>query len=888
MARSANTATLLGNGQVLITGELDSSSAELYNPAGAPLVGGPSIWLGGDAANPTSWSDANNWQNQIVPTNGSVVDFDTTVGKIGSYASDNDIPNLTLNSIVINDTDPVNAFAITGMPVTLTVGITSSSTGPTATIGLTTIHLAAANKWTNAVGTLNVTSDVDLAGFGLTETGAGTSALSGTISSAVVGNNQLTKAGAGTLTLAGANTFSGGTTDAAGAIDVTNVQALGSGAVTMAGGLLSLQTGKSGGTQTYANNVVVTANSGIDVQNAVATMGTLSIGDSTLTVTGSGPSLSSGPSLTLGATTLTGNPTFFPGPTFGETLNLGTIIKSGTATTLTVSGPGVVNLPNIPSGITLAGTGRLGQAVTIAGGGAVNPGNGPGTTGTLSAFSDVLFASGATDDVELGGTSAGSFDQIVSGGTVNLNSDAGTGATLKLSLVNGFVPVKGQTFTVIQYNGSTGTAGTFAGLPEGSLFTAAGIHFAITYKGGALHLDVVLTVNSGAFSEFVVTALGGNTVAAGGAFLVTVQAADALGNPINNYGGPSNITLAMSPKDPIGNLPSSVDLNANGFGYFLATFKTPGAYTITATDLPDSITGATSTITVTPASPVYFMVTTPSTAITNTSFPITVTALDAYNNVVTNYAGTVKLSSTDAAAALAGDLGGNYTFTIGAGQDNGVHVFNVQLLTEGSQKITVADTTATMPAILGTSSAITTSGLTITALAKTPTGFTATFNQAINPADLTIYGNGNTQQDVLLVGKNSNNGQPYPGTLIVDASKKLITFNVSSNFLAASNPGGSAALPDDIYTVTLLSGIATNGFQDVTGHGLDDGHGGHADYVGGFATTYQLDKTKVLGIADFARPQHVRRYDHTCQSAKRSRQWRPRRHSDYDLQREQH
>ncbi len=79
------------------------------------------------------------------------------------------------------------------------------------------------------------------------------------------------------------------------------------------------------------------------------------------------------------------------------------------------------------------------------------------------------------------------------------------------------------------------------------------------------------------------------------------------------------------------------------------------------------------------------------------------------------------------------------------------------------------------------------------------------------------------------------------------------TFNVSSNFLTASNPGGSAALPDDTYTVTFLSGVGTNGFQDVTGQGLDDGHGGHTDFVGTFTTTYQHDKAEVLGIPDFAR-----------------------------------
>ena len=233
----------------------------------------------------------------------------------------------------------------------------------------------------------------------------------------------------------------------------------------------------------------------------------------------------------------------------------------------------------------------------------------------------------------------------------------------------------------------------------------------------------------------------------------------------------------------------------------------------------------------------------------------------------------------------AGDLGTSYTFTTGAGQDNGVHVFNVQMLTNGTQTITAADINAKAPAIVGTSAAIAVSGLIVTALTKTPTGFTASFNQAINPADLTIYGKGNTQQDVLLTGTNTNNGQPYPGTLIVDATKKLLTFNVSANFLRVTSPGGSAALPDDTYTVNFLSGVGNNGFQDVSGQGFDNGSGGHADYVGTFTTTYQADKTQVLGIVDFARGPNASGDTTTLIKVPNDpRQWRPRRHSDYDLQ----
>ena len=361
-----------------------------------------------------------------------------------------------------------------------------------------------------------------------------------------------------------------------------------------------------------------------------------------------------------------------------------------------------------------------------------------------------------------------------------------------------------------------------------------------------------ITVNTGTLNKFVVSSLGSNSLTAGTAFIVTVQATDAFGNPITNFSGLTKIPITLTPVDPLAVVPSELQLQ-NGFGVFLANLGTKGTYTISATDAADSISGSTPNVTVAGGNAVYFSVAAPKTAITSTTLPLTVTALDAYGNVATNYTGTVNLTSTDSAAVAANDLGGSYTFTTGSGQDNGVHVFNVQLLTEGNQKITVADTTATIPAIIGTSSAIAASGLTVTALTKTPTGFTALFNQPINPADLTIYGNGNTQQDVLLVGKTTNNGQPYPGTLIVDATKKLVTFNVSSNFLVASNPGGSAALPDDTYTVTLVSAVGNNGFQDVAGQGIDDGHGSRADFGGSFTTTYQHDNTQVLGVTDFAR-----------------------------------
>ncbi len=382
-------------------------------------------------------------------------------------------------------------------------------------------------------------------------------------------------------------------------------------------------------------------------------------------------------------------------------------------------------------------------------------------------------------------------------------------------------------------------AGSYA-IQQGTLATSG--NYAITY------VSANLTIVPG---KFAVNVWGTNPVIAGNSFLFTAQGLDSSGNPVTSYSGSTGVTASITPNDPQGSFPLPGMLNSIGTGYFLGNIKTAGSYTIAATG--GAFNGTSSTINVVPAAAAYFTITAAPTAITGTSFNITVKAYDPFHNLATGYNGKVHLSSSDAKATLPAD----------ATLAGGIGTLPVTLNTAGGQTITATDGVSFSPiTIFGSSDAIAVSGLEVTALTKRPTGFTATFNQAINPADLTIYGGGNTQQDVLLVGISTNNGQPYPGTVIVDASKKLITFNVSSNYLVASNPGGSATLPDDTYTVTLVSGVGANGFEDLIGQGIDNGHVGHADFVGGFSTTYQHDNTEVLGIPDFARTQCIRRHQH--------------------------
>jgi hypothetical protein len=93
----------------------------------------------------------------------------------------------------------------------------------------------------------------------------------------------------------------------------------------------------------------------------------------------------------------------------------------------------------------------------------------------------------------------------------------------------------------------------------------------------------------------------------------------------------------------------------------------------------------------------HFVFAGPPSAISGGTAGFTVTALDASNNVVTGYTGTVHFTSSDSAASLPADI----TFTASS---QGVFAFTVSLRALGSQTITATDTAN--PSITGTSGVI--------------------------------------------------------------------------------------------------------------------------------------------------------------------------------------
>lgn len=136
------------------------------------------------------------------------------------------------------------------------------------------------------------------------------------------------------------------------------------------------------------------------------------------------------------------------------------------------------------SGGTLKGVGSVGDITMNSG--AVAPGMSPGVLNTGS-----LSMSGGAVDIEIGGTAAGSFDQLNVVGTVAFTG----GVALNVSHWNNFRPAVGNTFVIINNDGVDAVTSTFTGLAQGATVTVDGVVYTISYNGGDGN-DVVLTATT--------------------------------------------------------------------------------------------------------------------------------------------------------------------------------------------------------------------------------------------------------------------------------------------------------------------------------------------------------------------------------------------------------
>jgi hypothetical protein len=176
----------------------------------------------------------------------------------------------------------------------------------------------------------------------------------------------------------------------------------------------------------------------------------------------------------------------------------------------------------------------------------------------------------------------------------------------------------------------------------------------------------------------------------------------------------------------------------------------------------------------------------PSNETAGTPETITVTALDASNNIATGYVGTVHFTSTDGMAGLPSD----YTFVAG---DNGVHTFSSgeTLKTAGSQTVTATDTQN--PSIAGTSNTDIVSPAAATHFVVTiPGSTTAGAAGSVTVEALDQFGNVATG---------------YTGTVHFTSTDGLAVLPLDYTFLAGDN---------GVHTFTNGETLKTAGSQTLT------------------------------------------------------------------------
>ena len=122
-----------------------------------------------------------------------------------------------------------------------------------------------------------------------------------------------------------------------------------------------------------------------------------------------------------------------------------------------------------------------------------------------------------------------------------------------------------------------------------------------------------------------------------------------------------------------------------GVKVFAVTLISIGTQTVSAAqDGSPSVNGTSNGIVVGPGPLSAFVVTAPGTVDAGISFNYEVTAVDQYDNIIDNDAGTVTFTSTDGAASLPSP----YTFL---STDYGSRIFTATLNTVGIKTITATD-----------------------------------------------------------------------------------------------------------------------------------------------------------------------------------------------------
>ena len=293
----------------------------------------------------------------------------------------------------------------------------------------------------------------------------------------------------------------------------------------------------------YPNNIIVNANSTINVTNVPSAQisGTMTLGTNTLFVTGG--------SVTVGGTTLTGNPTFDAAS--GAALSLGAVTDGGTARTINKNNSGGLTF-------SAAATSLINGTLVNVNGGTLNS----NVASALGTLANVTLAAGATGAINanqtfgaLNGAATSSFNlnahTLTVGSTNNLSSTfsgaiadgttagnlikAGTG-TLTLSGANTYTGTTEVAAGRLQMNGSLPAGGGITTVDSGATLGGTGSIQALVSNG---------TVAPGTVAAVGTLAASGGTFNSGSTLAIRIPSLSAGQFDLLNMSGGTGTNLTI-------------------------------------------------------------------------------------------------------------------------------------------------------------------------------------------------------------------------------------------------------------------------------------------------------------------------------------------------------
>lgn len=413
-------------------------------------------------------------------------------------------------------------------------------------------------------------------------------------------------------------------------------------------------------------------------------------------------------------------------PAAGAHLTLARTVDNAFGRSLRLTGPGSLTLylsgNNNPGGfirsetgsgrLDVYGTGRSAEIVYNAGaaGGTLSVGEPFGSvsggTGALLTVGGLILQPNVTMELDLNGPNQGAaingydvlrFDQDGVSPNPNRNVHLNN-ATLTVRLGAGYTPAPGDTFTLIERSGGTGAVlGTFAGLPDGSVFIVDEFQFLLRYvTTDSITTSVTLTRVD--LPHMEPGSGNGQQATVGNVFATPLEVVvvGANGNPVEGV-----LVTFTAPASGAGvTFPggNTALTDANGRASVVVAANTvAGTYQVTATTAPAAVTPAVFTLTNLADAPATIAATGSVTqsAPVNATFaaPLEVTVTDAYGNPAT---GAIVTFSAPSSGASARFLAGT-TATINA--EGKASVIAVANGIAGSYQVTAAVNGVATPAV---------------------------------------------------------------------------------------------------------------------------------------------------------------------------------------------